>query len=72
MNLQENATIDDFYRIVQKHPLIQNAFLGNNCVYKVELQFYDGNRPLRFVFETPQGVKSDQRERRGTIELKTD
>ena len=72
MKIQENATIDDFYRIVQENPLVQNAFVGNNFVYKVELQFYDGNRPLRFIFETPQGVVTDQRKRRGTIELKTD
>ena len=71
MRIHDHATIEDFYKMIQENPLVGCAFPSNNRVYKVELRFYDGNKPLVFVFESPQGYMEDQRKRRGVIELIT-
>lgn len=61
-----NQRTTDFY------DLIRRSFEGNNHVYKVEVTLYDGATPLKIVFDTPKGFKSHQREREGTLEVRTD
>jgi len=58
--------IEDFYR------MLHGSVEGNNHVYKVEATVHDGSKPIRIVFDSPQGFASDQKQRIGTLEVKAD
>ncbi len=63
---KNDVSAEEFYDFVRR------SFEGNNQVYKVEAVFYDGQKPIRMVFDTPEGFIADQRLRAGTLEIKTD
>lgn len=56
----------DFYA------MLHGSIEGNNHVYKVEVTVYNGAKPIKIVFDSPQGFASDQRQRIGTLEVETD
>ena len=58
-----NVTFEEFYRIIQRN------YEGNNHVYKVKVELYDGPKAIQFVFTTPEGFVQDQTIRRGSIEI---
>jgi hypothetical protein len=60
------SSFEDFYRNLQR------SIEGNNHVYKVKVTLYDGANELNLIFDSPEGFQADQKQRRGTLEIKTD
>lgn len=58
-----NVTVGEFYEF------LKGGFEGNNSVYKVEATLYDGTKPVKITFETPEGFQEDQRQRVGKLEM---
>lgn len=67
MRIANDATFEEFYE------RIRQTYRSNNHVYKVKVEFFDGfTDAVDLEFNTTQGFKLDQMQRKGTIDCKVD